>query len=270
MKEALIGLALSLSFALPLAAAPLPAEVVAPMRAADVVMLGEIHDNPAHHLIQAEALAALAPRAVVWEMMTAETAAQVTAEVIDDPDRLAEVTGWDDSGWPPLAEYLPVFRAARGARNYGALVPRAAVGTVMAEGLSASFGPEATEFGLTDPLPEAEQVAREADQQAAHCNAMPADKLWMLVDIQRLRDATLARTVLHALEQTGGPVAVITGNGHARADRGVPVYLRRAAPGLGLFALGQSEAGQLAGTFDAVIDAPEVARPDPCAAFAKP
>ena len=29
-------------------------------------------------------------------------------------------------------------------------------------------------FGLDQPLPEAEQAAREADQQANHCNAMPA------------------------------------------------------------------------------------------------
>lgn len=264
----LLGLA-AMVLAAPSWAASLPQESRDAMARADVVLLGEIHDNPAHHLIQAEALRAIAPAAVVWEMMTEETAAKIDAAVIGDPVALEAATGWADSGWPPLQDYLPVFQAASGAVQYGALVPRSAVGKVIADGAVASFGPDAARFGLTEPLPVAEQAAREAEQQEAHCNAMPEDKLWLLVDIQRLRDATLARTVLRALEDTGGPVAVITGNGHARADRGVPAYLRRAAPELTFFALGQSEDGQLAGRFDAVIDSPAVDRPDPCEAFAK-
>ena len=73
--------------------------------------------------------------------------------------------------------------------------------------------------------------------------------------------------IVMALEETGGPVAVITGNGHARQDWGVPVYLRRVQPGVSLFALGQSEGGQIAGTFDQVLDSPPIERPDPCNAF---
>jgi hypothetical protein len=38
---------------------------------------------------------------------------------------------------------------------------------------------------------------------------------------------------------------------------------------LAVFALGQSEAGQIDGPFDLVIDAAPVPRDDPCAAFAK-
>ncbi|MGD9863174.1 MAG: ChaN family lipoprotein [Pseudodonghicola sp.] len=269
MKTFLTGWGLALTLlAAPSWAASLPEATRDAMTRADVVLLGEIHDNPAHHMVQAEAVRAIAPAAVVWEMMTEEVAQGVDAAVIGDPEALAARTGWEASGWPRLELYLPVFEAARNAVHYGALVPRSAVGGVIAEGAVAAFGPEAARFGLSDPLPAAEQAEREADQQAAHCNAMPEDKLGLLVDIQRLRDATLARTVLRALQDTGGPVAVITGNGHVRADRGVPVYLHRAAPNLVVYTLGQSEDGRLGGTFDAVIDSPAVARPDPCAAFA--
>jgi uncharacterized iron-regulated protein len=89
-----------------------------------------------------------------------------------------------------------------------------------------------------------------------------------MVAVQRLRDAVLARAVVQAMAETGGPVAVITGNGHARRDWGVPAYLSRVAPEWEVFVLGQTEAGApLAGGFDAVLSAPAVDRPDPCAAF---
>ena len=255
--------------AVPSGAASLPQDALAAMRQADVVLLGEIHDNPEHHLTQAAAVAALAPRAVVWEMLTAEAAAKLDASVIADPAALAAATDWENSGWPPLQLYLPVFQAASQAAQYGALVPREAARGAMKVGAAATFGDAAARFGLTEPLPAQEQAEREADQQENHCNAMPEEMLPMLVEIQRLRDAVLARAVLRALQETGGPVAVITGNGHARADRGVPVYLRRAAPEVELYSLGQSEAGQVSGVFDAVVDGPATERPDPCEAFLK-
>jgi len=258
-----------LARAAPVGAAALSEDILERMARVDVVLLGEIHDNPAHHRVQAEAVAALAPSAVVWEMLTAETAARLDAGVIGDPEALAEVTDWENAGWPPLAVYLPVFRAASGAAHYGGLVPRSRLGPVMEAGAAVAFGEEAVRYGLDTPLPGNEQTARESDQFAAHCDALPKEMLPMMVDIQRYRDAVLARAVLRALDETGGPVAVITGNGHARADRGVPVYLRRAAPGVRLFTLGQSEDGRVEGRFDAVLDSPAAERPDPCAAFAK-
>ncbi len=270
MRKLLIVLSLTvMAGAVPVGAAGLSEDLLEEMARTKVVFLGEIHDNPTHHRVQAAAVAALAPRAVVWEMLTAEQAAGLDASVIGDPVKLEAATGWDSSGWPPLALYLPVFQAAAGAVHYGALVPRSAARAVMETGAATAFGEDAARYGLSAPLPQAEQAVREADQMENHCNALPEKILPGMVDIQRLRDAVLARTILHALNETGGPVAVITGNGHARADRGAPVYLHHAAPDVAIFSLGQSEAGQIAGDFDAVLDGPATERPDPCAAFSK-
>lgn len=245
----------------------IPSDMLAAMGEADVVILGEVHDNPRHHEIQAEAVAALAPKAVVWEMLTEQGAAAVNRDLLSDEQKLAIAVKWSELGWPSLEMYLPIFRAAPDAPLYGALVPREAARAAMERGAATALGADAARFGLTVPLPADELDQRLAEQARAHCDALPPEMLPQMVEIQRLRDAVLARAILEALEDTGGPVAVITGNGHARKDRGVPVYLTRRNKGLKTFVLGQSEDGAIRGTFDTVIDSPAVEREDPCKAF---
>lgn len=238
-------------------------------KAADVVFLGEVHDNPHHHQRQAEEVRTRAPAAIVWEMLSPEQATRISPELLSDARALEAALGWADSGWPDFAMYYPIFQASAGARHYGAAVPRDAARAAMQDGVAASFGAEAADFGLDAPLPDDQQSAREALQLAAHCDAMPAEMLPMMVDIQRLRDASLAQAARQAWQETKGPVAVITGNGHARKDWGAPALLAFAAPALTIEALGQGEDGFAApsGLFDRLASAPSVERPDPCAAF---
>lgn len=236
----------------------------------DVLILGEVHDNPAHHTAQADMLARLAPRAVVFEMLTTDQADRVTPELLKSPDALLAALDWESSGWPDFSMYYPVFASLGAAQVYGALVPRGEARKAMEQGAAAVFGPGAADFGLDRPLPDAQQKAREAMQQEAHCNALPEDMLPMMVEMQRLRDARLARAVALAMAETGGPVAVITGNGHARRDWGLTAYLLQGTPTLRVFAVGQIEEGQdMPEGFDAVLTAPPVDRPDPCEAFRK-
>ncbi|WP_420585121.1 ChaN family lipoprotein [Ruegeria sp.] len=244
----------------------IPDDVMTAMTSADVVILGEIHDNPRHHVLQAEAIKNIAPSAVVWEMVTEEGAKRLADKAVSDPEELARILEWLESGWPPLSMYYPVFQATE-APVYGAMVPRAAARAAMERGAATALGADAARYGLTVPLPAAEQAAREADQLAAHCDALPDSALPQMVAIQRLRDAVLTRAILRANDETGGPVAVITGNGHARKDRGIPTFLSRLRPGLKVFVLGQSEDGVVDGEFDMVIDSPGIEREDPCLAF---
>lgn len=234
----------------------------------DVVILGEVHDNPAHHETQARLTQAVAPKALVFEMLSPDQAGLITGDLRADAATLAKELDWESSGWPDFAMYHQIMQAAPQAAIYGAGVPRDAARAAFEAGIVASFGADAPEYGLDQPLPGDQQEARLALQKAAHCDALPDDLLPKMVALQRLRDATLARTTLHALEETGGPVVVITGNGHARADWAVPAYLKERAPDLNMVSIGQSEDGNDPdGSFDAVIDAPGVDRPDPCEAF---
>jgi hypothetical protein len=164
--------------------------------------------------------------------------------------------------------YHPIFTAAPEAAIYGALVPRDAASAVFDDGAASVFDGDAARYGLDRDLPEDQQATRAALQMKAHCDALPEDMLPGMVAVQRLRDAVLARTTLQALDETGGPVAVITGNGHARRDWGMPAVLERAAPEVDIWVLGQTEEDHpLDGDFDAMSSAPAPDRDDPCAAF---
>lgn len=240
---------------------------IAEMAGYDVVLLGETHDNPGHHARQQAIVAALQPKAIVWEMLTQEQAEKVTETLIADQAALESALDWESSGWPSFDLYFPVFQAMPGAKPYGGHLPRPAARAAFKTGIAAAFGDDANTYGLTDPLAADEQTTREASQMQAHCDALPEELLPDMVAIQRLRDAKLAQAVVRAIAATGGPVVVITGTGHARKDWGVPVYLARVAPELTVFAFGQSEAGQIAGEFDLILDSPMVDRDDPCAAF---
>ncbi|MGR3614756.1 MAG: ChaN family lipoprotein [Paracoccaceae bacterium] len=234
---------------------------------ADIVFLGEIHDNLFHHRTQADLIGVLRPSAVVWEMLTPSSANLISPDLLRDTSELGRVLEWDKSGWPDFRYYAPVFAASTLASHYGAQIPRSDMGHVREVGVTGYFGQEAAKYGLSIALPEDEQLQREKTQQINHCNALPPDLLPFMVDVQRLRDAALARAALSAFEETGGPVVVITGNGHARRDQGAPIYLKAARPDVTTASLGQSEAGEITGVFDVIIDAPTVERDDPCLAF---
>ena len=265
----MIRMAHSLAFTLgALLLAPVPGEVLEQAKNADVVLIGEVHDNPRHHLAQAEILEALQPKAIVFEMLNDEQAARITPDIRNDPRALANTLNWEGSGWPDFALYAPLFSVAAEARVFGAALPRGAARDAMEMGIVQSFGDDAAAYGLTSPLPPEQQATREELQFSAHCDALPRHLLPDMVALQRLRDAMLARAVLQALQTAGPPVAVITGNGHARKDWGVPAILSSLTLDAQIYVIGQAEDGHKPnGGFDVILDAPAHPRPDPCEAF---
>ncbi|WP_300055106.1 ChaN family lipoprotein [Sulfitobacter sp.] len=229
---------------------------------AEIVILGEVHDNPHAHLEQAAALETLRPTTVVFEMLTAAQGAKA------DADRSQIAQAWAASGWQDFDIYAPIFDALGEARIIGAAAPREAVRSVYLEGAAALFGPEAARFGLDQPLPDDQQAARIEVQFAAHCRAMPRDMMGGMVAVQRYRDATFARAALKALETYGPPVAVIIGNGHARTDWGIPALIAQAAPEVTTHAIGFVEK-QTEMPFDETRLIPPTKREDPCNALTK-
>lgn len=250
------------------------AEFVEAARDADVVVLGEMHDNPTHHRVQAEIVAALQPAALVFEMIPQAEEAEVNDLRAAGASRqeLAEALAWDQSGWPDFGFYAAILEAAPEARVFGAGQPQAEVRRAMVEGAAGVFGPDAETYGLTQPLEPEEQAARERMQAEAHCDELPPELLPGMVEAQRFRDAGLADAALWARTMTGGgQVVVVAGSGHAHKSRGMPAAIAAANPEVQVIALGQFEAPPPdPDAYDAVMLAPPPPREDPCAALRPP
>jgi uncharacterized iron-regulated protein len=240
---------------------------------ADVVVLGEIHDNPGHHEVQARAVEALQPDAIVFEMIPQDRSGLVNRLRDEAASRaeIAEALDWEESGWPDFDLYAPILEAAPEARIFGASLPGDAIRAAARQGAASIFGSEAARFGLADALDGEAAAALRDEMGMAHCNALPAEALDGMIEVQRLRDAALARAALQALAEAGagGQVVVIAGNGHADRERGAPSAMARADPAARVLVLGQTE-GEAASDprFDMTIASePPPDREDPCAIF---
>ncbi len=234
--------------------------------AADVVLLGELHDNPFHHANQARWVVSIAPAALVFEMLPPALA--LRAQSHGPAPGLGEALDWEARGWPDFSMYRPIFAAAADAAIFGGEVAGDDARRAVIDGAAAVMGPAGDVFGLGVGLPPDEAAARAEAQGGSHCGALPPEMLPGMVEAQRLRDAALARAVVAAIAETGGPVVVITGNGHARRDWGVPAALAIAAPDLTVTSVGQFEASPPGDPpFDAWAVSPASSRGDPCDAF---
>jgi uncharacterized iron-regulated protein len=203
-----------------------PEALVAALAQKRFVLVGEFHDNPDHHRLQAWIVSKLKPEAVVFEMLDVDQAAALDAfQAKGDwtPQAMGAALDWEKRGWPAWPAYQPIAEAAKeaGATLVAGNAERAKARAIVKGGLGSLDAADVKALGLDRPLPEAADEALRAEIAASHCDMLPEDLLPGMALAQRLRDATMARQLLKA---TGGGkrAVLITGNGHARRDRGVP------------------------------------------------
>lgn len=253
------------------------AELAGRLGAAEVVVLGEAHDNPVHHARQARLVRALAPGGLAFEMVPAgsEEGIEVFLAQGGAPDEIGPAIGWERLGWPDWRLYAPIFEAAPGAYIAGGAPARAEIRQAVARGAAEAWGRDAGEVGLDRPLDAETRRDLEDQMIAAHCDRIPRLAARAMLEAQRFKDARLAKAALRALERGGGRAALITGNEHARSDRGAPAYLRRLAPGVEVVSVGMVElpagadpvAAARGRAYDYVWFSATVKRPDPCERF---
>jgi len=269
------------------------AELELRLRAAQIAILGEVHDNPDHHRIQGLLLTAFAkgrgrPPAVVFEMIPTDMQKRLDSimRVPElDADMIFDAVRWDESGWPGRDIYRPVMEAVARLRApvIAAGLPRDDVRKATREGLDAVLNGGQQRRMQLAPLPEALMNAMVADIVKSHCDMIPQEVARRMSAAQRLRDALLADATRRGWRRQGSAV-VITGNGHARADRAVPLYLRRYGDVPAPFVIWQAEASEKARQVadllpedarppskvaDIIIVTPKAKREDPCAQFAR-
>jgi len=262
--------------------------LVAAIGGADFVMLGEVHDNPDHHLLQARLVRAMGAAgrrpALAFEMLDLEDQAQVDASLAAAPrdaDALGRAVRWDESGWYRFETYRPIFveALAAGMPVVAANLPSVAAKEAVTKGPEAL--PETTRAILAEeePLPPAVVASLRSEMRASHCDVpLPEPFLDRLALAQRARDAHMASRLLEA--GSGGAV-LVAGDGHARRDRGVPMTLARRAPERSVVSVGILEVSKARASpaeygadyggdalpFDFAVFTPIAEREDPCEAL---
>lgn len=269
-----------------------PAAVADALGDADFILLGEKHDNPDHHRLQAWAIGATAERgrrpAIVFEMVdpTQETALRDFLKANPgDADGIGAAIGWAERGWPDWAIYRPVAAAAldSGAPILAGAVERDKIRRVGREGFDALGDGVARELGLDTAAPAWMRAEMKSEIADSHCGYLPEAALAPMADVQRAKDAIMADALLRAIALDGRDTAIlITGASHARGDRGAPWHLRRMAPASVAVAIGFTEVqpGETAAgayeraeggprAFDFLWFTPRVDNDDPCEVFAE-
>ncbi len=196
------------------------------------VLLGEKHDNPEHHLIQARLLARMLELgrrpALVWEMVP--RGKQRAIDVLAagghaDPDRFADAVGWAESGWPDWNIYRPVAEVALAARlpMVAGNIDRETVGQLARNPESADPILRKT-LRLEARLPADVRGAVAEEIYRGHCALVPHERLEPMIRVQVARDASLAEAMVRAATTADGAV-LIAGGQHARRDIGAGYHL---------------------------------------------
>ena len=241
---------------------------VAAVEGADFIAIGERHDNPGHHRLQAELVAALSPAGLAFEMIPQAKEELVNRLRADGVSReeLGEGLEWEASGWSDWPLYAAILEAAPEAYVAGGGLARADLGAVYSKGAAGIGEALAVRYGLAEPVPEATRTAMLDEQYAAHCEMIEREKLGAMVEVQRAWDAAYAEAWHRAGIAGGGRSVLICGNAHARLDRGAPAYLSRAFPEAKIASIGMLEDGEdePEGQFTVTLSAPSPQRQDPC------
>ncbi len=242
--------------------------------AADVLLIGEIHDNAAQHRLRLQWLDAIARhRRVALALEQLDAARQDDLDRARAADagsadslplrarRLAEAAGFDFRGWDwrfygPVIELalrreLPLI-AANLSRSESVAVVRG----------RAPAAPEPAGWGSD------ERRALEDAIRDGHCGTLPESMIVPMAAAQRTRDARMARSLIDVRRRSGLPVVLLAGNGHVRRDIGVPRYLAGLPPQDRVFVIGMVESPEgPSNAFDhAELTEPAV-REDPCRAL---
>lgn len=249
-----------------------PDVLIADLALADIVVLGEKHDNTDHQRLAAGIVGDVARRtplgAVGFEILNSDRQTALDAARLD----LGKF----------FSPYVRIADAARAkeARLIALNAPDGMVRDARIKGLASLDGTLVARLALDRPITAEVEEAIAKDMRQSHCGMLPESAIPGMVAVQRLWDAYMADRAL-AAPGSGLRALLIVGANHARQDRGVPAAIRRIAPMTKSTSVAFLEVvpgkhapehyGTLFDTtgppFDYVWFTPRASADDPCAAF---
>lgn len=197
-------------------------ELLAGLIDAELLLLGEKHDNPDHHRLRLTILERLMadgqPVLLAMEMLTESQQGAIDSLAEMNPLPPSEdwqaLLSWDD-GWT-WAFYEPALRA--GLTANATIV----AGNIGGETMMQVYRAEPAEQNqVTLNAAQLQRLTEEID--VGHCGMLPAAQIPPMVRVQQARDEQMAQALM--TPGNFGQRILLAGNFHIRHDLSVPNYL---------------------------------------------
>jgi uncharacterized iron-regulated protein len=243
-------------------------DMVSRARGADMLLLGEFHDNIFHHRERGIFLKLLAQPAmtVVSEHLPVKSAVVFSGSTLS----ALELAGFDKNAWAwPLHEPLFDNISLAGYKLVGGNLAKG-VAKDLAKNGRGNLNQAMREVVERATLNAKSAKALDQDLIDGHCGQLPEKYLAPMQLIQRATDSSFALTMIE-----NKPAILIAGNGHVRKDYGVPQVINAIAPDIKIISIGfherhddvKEQLPTLNGLYDFVWFTDAASRSDPCAGF---
>ncbi len=202
----------------------------------DAILLGETHDNPQHHVLQARIIDVLIQQKpdIAIEMLNQNQQEAITTfQIQKNPitDEFAKVVSWEKTGWPEWSLYRPVFKSTikNNLNIIAANMSSKQIRKVIKQGAKV-LTPEYQKLLQKYQYDESQKKELEKEILSAHCDMLPEKMLSPMLLGQQIRDIAMTLTIQKTLDLSNNKVVLIAGSGHTRTDYGIPYYLKNERP----------------------------------------
>lgn len=194
---------------------------------ADYVLLGENHDNISHHMSQAWLIENLAKQdrgaSVSFEMIDNRQGDLIIDKNITSSIVLIDTLNQFKSSWNYETYYSILFDSViqAGFKIYPANIDRQTLThSVMQD--NQNLSPRLRQILSQTPLPPDQKTILQKEIIESHCGMLDTKTVDQMVEMQRIRDATMAASLLNSEADLK---VLVAGINHVRKDHGVPMYL---------------------------------------------
>jgi uncharacterized iron-regulated protein len=235
------------------------------LRVKQIVLLGEVHDNPKQHAMRVLAFENLLLEgkrpALLMEQFDREHQAAIDLARKQSPDNLTNLIaagspgkqGWNWEFYKPFLALAIKYELPIVAAN----VSNADAMKAMRGGLAALSISES---------PNSQLIHKQAEEIFnGHCQMMPMAAAKTMVNAQIAKDIVMAQL---AMQYQARGAVLLAGNGHVRNDIGIPFWLSPSARENSV-SIGLLESDAPENLFDVKILTTAPKRDDPCKAFKK-
>ena len=221
-------------------------DLIAAIHDADIILLGEIHDNLFQHRARADLISKIQSKefAIVSEHLVSGSEITYSGSLLED----LETIGFNKKAWSwPVHEVLYKKLEELSLPVFGGNLSEKDINNIYV-GIGFSQSDTLTPIVKRSALDSQSKDKLLNDLVVGHCGVVEEDFLSFMFKVQRLRDASMAY-----IASKVAPAIVIAGNGHVRRDYGVPQILKKMNPNSNVISIAFLEIDKLSEMTDNLI-----------------